>query len=274
MNRDNIFQSNDKSVLTVSDLSTGYNASGAEKRILHKQLNCEVGSGEFIAILGPNGAGKSTLLKTLSGILPAVDGKVFFSGKNLREMSNREIARSVALVLTDKINDKYLKSIDIVGTGRYPYGSFMGRLTKKDVEIIQYALEVVGVSDLAQRYFYSLSDGEKQKVLLARAIAQDTPVIFLDEPAAFIDSPGKVIIMSLLSQFVNEFNKSILLTSHDTELALSYARNVWLLGKDNQFYQGKPDELVNNGLINKLFDSHEVKFNKNTRKFEHANKKN
>ncbi len=255
-------------LLTIRELSTGYSVSGGERKVLHSNLNFKIGKGEFVAVLGPNGAGKSTLLKTIYGIQPAVYGDIIIKGKNINVMSSREVARSVALVLTDKISDKYLKSIDIVSTGRYPYGSFMGSTTKKDREIIQYALEVVGAEGFSQRYFHSLSDGEKQKVLLARAIAQDTPLILLDEPAAFIDSPGKVVIMSLLSQFVNEFKKSVLLTSHDIELALNYAQTVWLLGKDNKFYHGNPGDLVSNGLINSLFDNPEVTFNRNSKRFE------
>ena len=190
---------------------------------------------------------------------------------NLSQLSKKEISTLVAVVLTDKIYDRYLTAYDIVGTGRYPYGSFTGKLTKIDKEKIQNAFNVVGAHELNSRYFYSLSDGEKQKVLLARAIAQDTPLIFLDEPTAFIDSPGKVIIMNLLKELVTVHNKSILLTTHDTELALNYASKLWLLGKENYFKEGDPEELVKSGMINRLFDREGVMFNIKSKKFETMN---
>ena len=255
-------------LLRLEKLTTGYKSSQSNQSQLHSNLNCNIVEGELIAMLGPNGAGKSTLIKTLTGMVPALHGDVRYNGKNLRHMSNKEVAREVALVLTDKIDDRYLTAFDIVGTGRYPYGSFMGRLTKTDKEIINNALMLVDADELQKRFFYSLSDGEKQKVLLARAIAQDTPLIFLDEPTAFIDSPGKVVIMNILSNLVLKHKKSILLTTHDTELALNYATKLWLLGKGSFFTQGNPDELVKSGMINKLFDRKGVVFNAATRKFE------
>lgn len=255
-------------LLKLDNLTTGYSLSRSKKIALHQSIDCEVGKGELIALLGPNGAGKSTLLKTLLGIIPALDGNIYCRGKNLNQISKKEIATLVAVVLTDKIEDRYLTSYDIVGTGRYPYGSFTGKLTDIDKEKISNAFNLVGANELTSRVFYSLSDGEKQKVLLARAIAQDTPLIFLDEPTAFIDSPGKVIIMNLLSELVLVHNKTILLTTHDTELALEYASKLWLLGKENYFKEGSPDVLVKSGLINKLFTRKGVVFNVKSRRFE------
>ena len=255
-------------ILSLDNLSTGYKLSHSKTISLHQNIICDVGGGELIALLGPNGAGKSTLLKSLTGIIPILDGYIYYNGKNLQHLSRKEIATLVAVVLTDKIDDRYLTAYDIVGTGRYPYGSFTGRLTSTDKAEIENSFKVVGANELKRRYFYSLSDGEKQKVLLARAIAQDTPLIFLDEPTAFIDSPGKVLIMNLLSELVTVHNKTILLTTHDTELALNYATMLWLLGKENYFEEGNPDELVEAGKINRLFDREGVVFNKKSKRFE------
>ncbi len=255
-------------ILKFENLSTGYNQSSGKKIYLHNGLNCIVGSGELITLLGPNGAGKSTLLKTLTGMIPALAGEVYYNEYNLANISKKEIAKKVAVVLTDKIDDRYLNAFDIVGTGRYPYGSFLGNLTKTDKDKIVSALKIVGAYDLITRYFYSLSDGEKQKVLLARAIAQDTPLILLDEPTAFIDSPGKVIIMNLMNELVVNHNKTILLTTHDTELALRYATKLWLLGKENYFEEGMPDIMAQSGQINRLFDREGVVFNKMNKRFE------
>lgn len=255
-------------LLQVENLITGYKLSRSKILSLHNDINTSIGKGELIALLGPNGAGKSTLLKSLTAIIPVLDGNIYYNGKNLSNLSRKEVARLVAVVLTDKIDDKYLTAYDIVGTGRYPYGSFTGKLTSSDKLIIEKSFKDVGASELKNRYFHSLSDGEKQKVLLARAIAQDTPIILLDEPTAYIDSPGKVIIMNLLNDLVLKQNKSILLTTHDTELALNYATRLWLLGKENYFEDGVPVEMINSGLINNLFDREGVVFNKRNRRFE------
>jgi iron complex transport system ATP-binding protein len=258
----------DNSILSIENLSTGYRLSHSRTISLHQNLNFKVGIGELITLLGPNGAGKSTLLKSLVGIIPVLDGDIYYNGTNLKNLSRKEIARLVAVVLTDKIDDKYLSSYDIVGTGRYPYGSFTGKLTAVENKKIINALNVVGANELIYRYFHSLSDGEKQKVLIARAIAQDTPIILLDEPNAFIDSPGRVIIMNLLNELILKHNKTILLTTHDTELALRYATSLWLLGKENYFKVGTPDKMAESGLINQLFDREGVVFNKVSKRFE------
>lgn len=255
-------------ILRLDNLSTGYNLSRSKTITLQHNMFSNVGRGELIALLGPNGAGKSTLIKSLMGIIPVLAGNVYYDGVNLNQLSRRNIAKIVSVVLTDKIDDRYLTAYDIVGTGRYPHGTFNEKITSEDKDKIANAFNVVGANDLINRFFYTLSDGEKQKILLARAIAQDTPLIFLDEPTAFIDSPGKVIIMNLLSDLVIKYNKTILLTTHDTELALNYANKLWLLGKDNYFKEGVPDEMIGLGLINHLFDRGGVVFNKENRKFE------
>lgn len=265
---DKDLETKDSSLLRIENLNTGYRLSSNKSISLHQEINCKVDKRQLITLLGPNGAGKSTLLKTLVGIIPQLNGHVYYEGKKLSHLSRKEIARFVAIVLTDKIDDKYLRSYDIVGTGRYPYGSFTGKLSNEDNEKILNSLNVVGVTELASRYFHSLSDGEKQKILLARAIAQDTPLILLDEPTAFIDSPGKVIIMNLLNELVVKYNKTILLTTHDTELALRYATRLWLLGKDNYFEVGTPDKMIASGMINRLFDREGVMFNVKSSRFE------
>ncbi len=258
-------------LVRIENLNTGYRFSRSKIVSLHNDVNISFGNGKLIALLGPNGAGKSTLLKSLTAIIPVLNGNIYYNGTELKKLSRKEVARLVAIVLTDKIEDRYLTAYDIVGTGRYPYGSFTGKLTSFDNEKISNAFRVVGAEELTNRVYYSLSDGEKQKIMLARAIAQDTPLIFLDEPTAYIDSPSKVIIMNLLNDLVVKHNKTILLTTHDTELALNYATKLWLLGKENYFEEGKPDDMINSGLINKLFDREGVVFNKSNKRFEIRN---
>ncbi len=255
-------------ILNINNLSIGYKLSHKKKLYLHNNINCNIHKGELIALLGPNGAGKSTLIKTLMSLISSLAGDVLYNGTSVSKMSKKQISILVAVVLTDKIDDRYLTAYDIVGTGRYPHGSFTGRLNNTDKEKIDYAFSVVDAGELTTRIYYNLSDGEKQKVLLARAIAQDTPLIFLDEPTAYIDSPGKVIIMNLLKKLVTQHDKTILLTTHDTELALQYATKLWLLGKNDYFTEGDPDELIKTGSISKLFSRKDVVFNINKRCFE------
>ncbi len=255
-------------LLKIHNLSTGYKLSRSKIITLHNSLTLNVLQGELIAMIGPNGAGKSTIINTLIGMLPALGGDVLYNNKSISVMAKKEIARLISVVLTDKIDDKYLTAYDIVGTGRYPHGSFTGKLTVEDKKIISNSFNVVGASKLSNRTFYSLSDGEKQKILLARAIAQDTPLIILDEPTAFIDSPGKILIMSLLKELVLKYNKTIILTTHDTELAMEYADKLWLVGKNGYFTDGEPQKLINSGLINNLFKQDGVIFNKEKRRFE------
>lgn len=256
-------------LISLQGISTGYDSVRYGSKYLHKDINSHIANNELIALLGPNGVGKSTLMRTITGMQSVLEGTILCNGQNIKYMSNRERARHISMVLTDKIEDRYLTALDVVGTGRYPHGSFMGRINSpKDMEMIQKAMELVNIVDLKSRFFHTLSDGEKQRVMIARAIAQDTPLIFLDEPTAFIDSPGKVQIMSLLLNLVKSHNKSILLTTHDTELALKYASKLWLLGKENLFIEGVPDDLVEKGVINIIFDRRGVVFNKETGRFE------
>ena len=254
-------------LLVLDDVSTGYQTSG-KPRLLHNEITTSVQRGEFIALLGPNGIGKSTLIKTITGIIPTLSGSVFLGKKSISTMSNREISCQISVVLTDRINDGYITAFDIVTTGRYPHGSFTGKLTEDDRLKIWKALSVVKAEHIANRTFTTLSDGEKQKVLIARAIAQDTPLIILDEPTAFIDSPGKIEVMLLLQSLVEKHNKSIIMTTHDTEMALSNASSLWLLGPENGFYQGPVNKLINDGLINRIFDREGVTFNSSSLKFE------
>ncbi len=259
------------SLLKLEKVSTGYQLRSNKTRLLHRGIDAKVSSGEFIALLGPNGIGKSTLIKTITGMIPAIDGSVLVEDRNISNLSNRERAMHISVVLTDKIDDGYITALDIATTGRYPHGSFTGKITEDDRIKIWNALEVVKADHLAQRTFITLSDGEKQKILLARAIAQDTPLIILDEPTAFIDSPGKIEVMSLLHHLVETHNKSIIITTHDTEMALNNAHKLWLLGPDQEFYSGDVSDLISKGVVNKVFDREGVVFNKSSLKFEKNN---
>ena len=255
-----------KNLLTIQNLTTGYRLKKGETRVLHQNLSATLTKGEFVAVLGPNGAGKSTLLKTLLGFIPALKGNISYGAKRLEDISVKDLSTKVSVVLTDKIEDTYITVKEVILAARYPYISFTGDLKERDWAVVKHAVSLTGISELLHRKLHTLSDGEKQRVMIARALAQDTPLIFLDEPTAFIDSPGRVELMHLLKAIPTQ-GKSILMTIHDVELALHFANTLWLLGKDGSFEKGNPQELINKGSINKLFDRGKVKFDRVKRSF-------
>lgn len=255
-------------ILNIKDLSTAYYVGTSKEITLHKNIFAEVNRGELICILGLNGTGKSTLLRTLLGIQKRGKGEVFYGDKSLKDINIRDLAKLVSVVLTDKIDDSFLKVFDLVACGRYPYGNISGTLHNEDLSIITNSLILMKAEHLKHRVFAQLSDGEKQRVLIARALSQDTSLIMLDEPAAFIDSPGKIGIMELLKELSFNNNKAILMTTHDIDSALRYADEVWILGKNGEFETGKPEKVISSGLINKYFDNNEVVFNRENLRFE------
>jgi iron complex transport system ATP-binding protein len=255
-----------KELLKIEELTTGYHIKKDNNLVLHSGITAAVNEGELIAVMGPNGAGKSTLLKTLLGFHRKIGGKIYYKKGELENISVKQLAQLVSVVLTEKPDDIYLNVEEVIMSGRYPYSSVIGGFKKNDFLITNKSAEICGVSNLLGRKFYTLSDGEKQRVMIARALAQDTPLIFLDEPIAFIDSPGKVEIITLLKS-VSSKGKGIIMTIHDVEIALEYADILWLIGKDGFFKTGNPDNLVEQGNINVLFDSDNIKFDKSKKKF-------
>ncbi|MBN2639723.1 MAG: ABC transporter ATP-binding protein [Bacteroidales bacterium] len=245
--------------LHIERLTNGF-FTGNKQVVLQDNISASLQPGNLVCLLGPNGAGKSTLMRTLSGFQKILQGAVLFSGQNLDAMSLKQRSKEVAVVFTGQLNDPFLTAYEVVSMGRFPYASFYGRLKKQDLHFIDETLERLHVYHLRDKVFYQLSDGEKQKMLLARALVQDTPFLFLDEPVAFIDSPGKIEIMEWLAHFAHEQNKGVLITTHDIELALDYADQLWLLNRDKAFQKGVPEDLVLKGLINKYFDREEVVF--------------
>jgi len=259
--------------MKIESLSTGFLLKKGARKVLHQKLDFQLNAGELVCILGPNGAGKSTLLKTLLGFESPLEGKVFFNEQELKNISVKEMAQLVAVVLTDKIDDIYLTAREIISTGRYPYGGFTDKLSVEDTDQIKRAESQVGISHLTENVFSKLSDGEKQKVMIARAIAQDTPFIFLDEPVAFIDAPSKIGIMQLLAQLVEDTGKGILMATHDLDSALNYADRIWLLGTNGEWDEGKPDDLLNSGEINRFFDKENISFDIENQRFYWTEKK-
>lgn len=200
--------------ITTNRLTVGYRGH----RVV-EDISLSLPCGRLVCLLGPNGAGKSTLLRTLCGFQPPIEGTVTISGSDITTMSAAEVARLVSVVLTDRPLTPSLTATEMVGLGRAPYTGFWGRLSDDDSRLVSEAMQTVGIAPLATRRMGRLSDGERQKVMIAKALAQHTPVIVLDEPTAFLDYPSKVAVMKTLARLAHDEGKTILMSTHDLELA-------------------------------------------------------
>lgn len=238
-----------REILKTKSLSIGY-----EGKTVVSDINVTLNEGDIIALVGPNGAGKSTLFKTFSTHIKPVGGTIALFGKDLSAISPKERAKLLGIVLTERPDDMFMKVYDVVAAGRYPYTGMFGKLSDNDEKEIKVSLELVGVNHLTDRVFNTLSDGEKQKVMIAKAIAQNTPIIMLDEPTAFLDYPSKIELFSLLKKLAKEQHKAILFSSHDLELLLRYTDNLWIIAKNQPFAAGKSSELLKNNVIKKYFN--------------------
>ena len=236
-------------VLRTRDLLIGYK----DEAIL-PPINVSLNEGDLIALIGPNGAGKSTLFKTLTAHINPIAGNIEKKKKNLSSYSPKEKAKLIGLVLTSRPDDMFLKVFDVVASGRCPYTNFFGKMDENDLNIIHESLEIVGINELKDRYFDALSDGEKQKVMIAKTIAQNTPIIFMDEPTAFIDYPSKIELFSLMKMLTKEKNKTIIFSSHDLELLLRYTDDLWMISKKKELISGKKDELMHKGIVKEYFN--------------------
>lgn len=229
--------------IRITGLSIGYRSKHGVKTVA-EGISDSIRSGEMTCLLGVNGAGKSTLLRTLSGFLPPLAGEISLLGKPLASYRERELATVVGVVLTEKNNLQNMTVTELVGMGRSPYTGFWGRLSAADRRKVEDSLSLVGIVPLRDRMVQTLSDGERQKVMIAKALAQETPIIFLDEPTAFLDYPSKVEILHLLHRLSRDMGKTIFLSTHDLELALRVADRVWLMTKQSGVKTGTPENLI------------------------------
>lgn len=257
--------------ISVVDLETGYR-TGKRTSVVTKGICASLYSGELTCLLGPNGAGKSTLLKTLTAFLPPLKGEIFIEHKPLAEYSDSELSKVIGVVLTERINLNNMSVEELVGMGRSPYTGFWGRMNNNDRRIVDDAISLVGIENLRGRMIQTLSDGERQKVMIAKALAQETPVIFLDEPTAFLDYPSKVEIMQLLQRLAREKNKTIFLSTHDLELALQIADKVWLMDKIHGVTIGTPEDLSLSGAMSRYFHREGVVFDRESGLFKICHK--
>ncbi len=259
--------------IEIKNLTTGFKKKRDTDIVLQQNINTRLFSGESVFLLGVNGSGKSTLLRTLLGLHKPIEGEIFYDGISLTNINEKELSRKVSVIFTGGFNDNYLTVYDVVAMGRYPFAPLSGKLSETDKKSIRETLQHVGMAEFSSKIFSNLSDGEKQKVLIARALVQETPFMFFDEPAAFIDAPGKIAVMELLSDIAKNQNKGVLITTHDIDIALKYADKIWLLGKGKPFVAGIPEDLVLEGFIGKYFNRKDIVFNEYGAVFEKKRKK-
>lgn len=242
-------------VLETKRLTTGYLESKNRKKVVSLDLHLSIRNGELIALLGPNGSGKSTLMKTLAGLQKPLSGDVVIADKKLSVLKAKELAFLISLVLTERIDVINLKVWDVVSVGRYPYMGFMGNPSQRDKEIITQALADCGLIGFQNRLFSELSDGEKQKVMIARALSQDTPLIILDEPTAHLDLPNRIDLMRMLYTLSKKTGNSILISTHELDLAMQWADTIWLMDNTGKVDVGCSEDLVLDKKFSKVFDS-------------------
>ncbi|MDO5422190.1 MAG: ABC transporter ATP-binding protein [Eubacteriales bacterium] len=236
-------------IIRTENLDVGYH-----NRAVISDVELRAMRGQVICLLGPNGAGKSTILRTLSGLLAPVSGAVQVEGIDLKKMKKKDIARKMSLVLTDQVAPSMTTVYELIAMGRTPYTNFLGKLTPEDQKIIDESLETVGASAFRERFFSELSDGEKQKVMIARALVQEPELIILDEPTSHLDIKHKVEVVRVLQKLANEKGITCILSLHDIDLALKGCQIVLLVHNGKIVSQGTPEDVVRDGVIQQLYE--------------------
>lgn len=245
-------------MLELRDLYIGY-SDDDNRHIVAHTLNASLPGGVLTCLIGANGVGKSTLMRTMAAFQPPLKGEVYVEGKGIGEYSPHELAERIGVVLTEKTMPAELTVEEVIGLGRVPYTDFWGTLTRHDKAVVDEAIALVGLEQLRRRKIYQVSDGERQKVMIAKALAQQTPLIFLDEPTAFLDYPSKIATMQLLRRLAHEQGKLIVLSTHDLEIAFQIADRLWLL-QQSGLQTGTLDELSESGAISSFLDSNELHY--------------
>lgn len=264
-----------KETIRLENLSIGYTEKDKSFKYIARNIQASLFGGELTCLLGCNGAGKSTLLRTLSAFISPLDGEINLFGQSLNKLTDNERARLIGVVLTEKTDLRDMSVRELVGLGRSPYTNFWGSLSAEDYSIVEKSLNLVGMASMAERMVNTLSDGERQKAMIAKALAQETPIIFLDEPTAFLDFPSKVEMMLLLRQLARQMNKTIFLSTHDLELALQIADKLWLMKRvrgentsaEDSLIIGTPKDLANSGELSRFFNGKGCSFDSQTMRF-------
>jgi iron complex transport system ATP-binding protein len=246
-------------ILTIKLLEIGY-ASGRRRNALLHPIKARANKGEIIAVIGRNGAGKSTLLRTIAGLQPPLAGEIYFKERRITEYSRKEFARHVGYVSTEPVEVANMTVWDLVALGRFPHTSWTGRIDDDDSIMILNALSLTAMASERNKYLSELSDGERQKVMIARVLAQDAGLMILDEPSAFLDAGSRYEILNILHRLSSDQGKTIIYSTHDLQMALSQSDKIWLINDDN-LKEGAPEDLMLDGSLNEIFESPAVHFN-------------
>ena len=252
-----------ETTIRLRDLSIGYPDKHNTKRVA-EHLNASIHSGELTCLLGTNGVGKSTLLRTLSAFQPPLGGTIDLLDRPLSTYDDRQLATVIGVVLTEKSDIRNMTVEELVGLGRSPYTGFWGTLKESDRKIVHEAIARVRIEPLTQRMVHTRSEGERQKVMIAKALAQETPIIFLDEPTAFLDFPSKVEVMQLLHNLTHTLQKTVFMSTHDLELALQIADKIWLMDRTNGIAIGTPEDLSLEGKLSSFFSRKGITYDTET----------
>ena len=253
------------SILKADELSIGYQ-SKKKKTIVASHISIELDKGELVALVGANGIGKSTLLKTLTKVQNPISGSVLLNNTQLSLFNNLELSKALSIVLTEPIMVKNLTVFELVALGRQPYTNWIGRLSVKDIEMINNALIQTNIINLKLKKCFELSDGQLQKVMIARALAQDTALIILDEPTTHLDMYHKAYILKLLKKLTKETNKTILFSSHEIDLAIQLCDKMIVMSK-NTIISDTPQNLIEKEVFNSLFPKDMIIFDKTSKSF-------
>ncbi|MDD3581652.1 MAG: ABC transporter ATP-binding protein [Desulfobacca sp.] len=243
--------------MKMQDLGVGY-----DHQAVVRHISQEIRQGQFVSLLGPNGAGKTTILRTLARLLAPQQGTIFLDGKNLQDYRQADLARTLAVVLTERNFFGMFTGFDFVALGRYPHTGFLGRLQPKDILKTQKALHLVNAADLAERYFNELSDGERQKLLLARALAQEPKIIILDEPTIHLDLKHRLEVMTILRRFCRDQGISVIASLHDVDIASKVSDIVALVRDGRIIGWGPPEDLLNEATVTHLYELNAAAYNR------------
>lgn len=254
-----------RKVLYTKNLSIGYH-SKKDTTIIAQNLNLDLHEGKLITLIGANGIGKSTLLRTITGIQKPIQGEIFLNDKNINRYDLAELAQSLSIVLTEKLPPSNLSVYELVALGRQPYTNWIGKMAPEDIEKTIKAIELTSIQEIIQKKHFEISDGQLQKVLVARALAQDTPLIILDEPTTHLDLHHKVALFKLLKKLAVTMQKCILFSTHDIDLAIQLSDEMIVMTKET-IIQEDPCKLIEMGVFNTLFEDEDIVFDAQKGKF-------
>lgn len=247
-------------LLQARNLKIGYHSRNRPAKALARPLNITLHQGEIVCLLGHNGAGKSTLLRTLSGFHPPLEGTIEINSRPLSAYTPKELARTRGILSTHEIFPENMTGDEMVSLGRHPHSNWSGTLTQADDDAITQAFAITGSTAFRYRPLRELSDGERQRVLLARLLAQEPRIAFLDEPSAFLDLPSRIQVLQSLGEIARHRQIGVLITTHDLESALRYADRLWLLGSNGEWFEGAPEDIALQGRLGKIFNSPDLSF--------------